>query len=244
MTRQAPRLGGGPARAVPLGAALVLASLAAVPSVAQAPIEIEVDAVVKPNKAGTKRHPQGVRLTVHARLVSPLGEERPIMTGGTVLFPKGAVWNGAKYPKCSKSTLERRGLRGCPKRSVFGRGHAKAFADTVVTRPRITIVNGGAKRVYFYTVMNNPARVQAPVVGRLKRRRAPWAIQLDYAVPRVLQVVAGVPITVTEVHLTAGRGDIMATDYCPPSRRWRYEATVFVDDGRRPFIKGSVPCRR
>jgi hypothetical protein len=238
------RQGHPPGRVVLPAGLLALAWLVAVPAVAQAPIEIEVDAVVKPNKAGTKRNPQGVRLTVHARLVSPLGEERPIMTGGTVLFPRGAVWNGAKYPKCSQSTLERRGLQGCPKRSVFGRGHAKAFADTVVTRPRITIVNGGARRVYFYTVMNNPARVAAPVVGRLKRRKAPWAIQLDYAVPRALQVVAGVPITVTEVHLTAGRGDIMATDYCPPSRRWRYEATVFLDDGRRPSIKGSEPCRR
>jgi hypothetical protein len=84
------------------------------------------------------------------------------------------------------------------KGSIFGRGVAKAWADTEITRPRITVVNGGATRVFFYTVLTNPARVRALVVGKIKQlRTGPWKYRLDYRVPKTLQVVAGVPITVT-----------------------------------------------
>jgi hypothetical protein len=167
-----------PARFV--AAALAAASLLAVPSVAQTPqtpIEIDVDAKVISNKAGTPRNPQPVTIKVHAELVSELGYERPIMTGGRVLSPRAGNSNGARHPKCDLNTLNREGLGACPKGSIFGKGVAKAWADTEITRPRITVVNGGATRVYFYTVLTNPARVRAPrldpsAVGRGWRARA------------------------------------------------------------------------
>jgi hypothetical protein len=229
--------------------ALVAAVLVALPAAAQAPddlppIEVDVDARVIPNKAGTPSDPQGVRVIVDAELVSPLGVERPILQSGTVLFPKGGRWNGAKYPTCSEATLNRRGLRACPRGSIFGKGIATGFADEVITRPRITVVNGGAKRVYFFTELTNPALVEMAVVGKIKRRTGKWSYQLDFTVPEQLQIVAGVPITVTKLHIEAGRGDILATTYCPPSRRWPYESTLELSDGRGPFIEGSTPCRR
>lgn len=52
----------------------------------------------------------------------------------------------------------------------MGKGSGTAMADDVPTYPRITIVNGGAKRVYFYTVLTNPARVQTPVVGKITKQ--------------------------------------------------------------------------
>ena len=107
------------------------------------------------------------------------------------------------------------------------------------------MVNGGAKRVFFYTVLTNPARVRAPVVGKIKQlRTGPWKYRLDYQVPETLQVVAGVPITVTELDLTAGKGDYIVTTSCPKSRRWPYKAWVDLNDGRRIPITGSTPCRR
>jgi hypothetical protein len=231
-------------RALFIPVVLAVGGLLAVPSAAQTPIEIDVDAEVIPNKAGTPEDPQPVTIKVHAELVSELGYERPIMTGGRVLFPRAGNWNGAKHPKCDLNTLSRQGLGACPKGSIFGKGVAKAWADTEITRPRITVVNGGATRVYFYTVLTNPARVRAPVVGRIKElRRGPWKYQLDYRVPEVLQVVAGVPITVTQLDITAGKGDYLVTTSCPKSRRWPYKAWVYLDDGRRPLVTGSTPCR-
>jgi hypothetical protein len=123
-------------RASFIGGPLAVASLLAVPALAQTPIEIDVDAKVIPNKAGTPRNPQPVTIKVHAELVSELGYERPIMTGGRVLFPRAGNWNGAKHPKCALTTLNRDGLDACPKGSIFGKGVAKAWADTEITRPR------------------------------------------------------------------------------------------------------------
>jgi hypothetical protein len=232
-----------------LAGCLTLAGLLAAAALAQAqtqtPIEIDVDAKVIPNKAGTLRDPQPVTLRVHAELVSELGYERPIMTGGRVLFPRAGNWNGAKHPKCALNTLTRQGVGACPKGSIFGKGTAKAWADTEITRPRITVVNGGAKRVYFYTVLTNPARVRAPVVGKIEQLgTGPWKYRLDYRVPVSLQVVAGVPITVTELDITAGKGDYLETTSCPRNRRWPYKAWIYLDDGRQIPVKGSTPCRR
>jgi hypothetical protein len=223
---------------------MAVGALLAVPSVAQTPIEIDVDAKVIPNKAGTPSNPQPVTIKVHAELVSELGYERPIMTGGRVLFPRAGTWNGAKHPKCDLNALGRGGPGACPKGSIFGKGVATAWADDVITRPRITLVNGGARRVYFYTVLTNPARVRAPVVGKITQlNRGRWKYRLDYHVPEVLQVVAGVPITVTKLDITAGKGDYLVTTSCPKSRRWPYKAWVYLDDGRKPLITGSTPCR-
>jgi hypothetical protein len=233
----------GPAGCLTIAGLLAAAALAQAQT--QTPIEIDVDAKVIPNKAGTPSDPQPVRLKVHAELVSELGYERPIMTGGRVLFPRAGNWNGAKHPSCELNTLNRNGVAACPKGSILGKGVAKAWADTEITRPRITVVNGGAKRVYFFTVLTNPARVATAVVGKIKELRSgPWKYRLDYSVPESLQVVAGVPITVTELDITAGKGDYLVTTSCPKSGRWPYKAWVYLDDGRKPLITGSTPCRR
>jgi hypothetical protein len=90
------------------------------------------------------------------------------------------------------------------------------LADTVVTRPRITVVNGGADRVYFYTVLNNPARVQVPVIGQVTRKPGRFAYHLSATIPPRLLVVAGVPIRFTALQVSAGRGTWLATT-APPA---------------------------
>ena len=88
----------------------------------------------------------------------------------------------------------------------MGSGTATAFADTVPTRPTITVVNGGARTVYFYTVLNNPAHVQVPVVGHITRAGGDFTYRLSATIPPNLQVVAGVPIKYSSLNITAGRG--------------------------------------
>jgi hypothetical protein len=98
----------------------------------------------------------------------------------------------------------------------MGSGVATAFADTVVTRPRITVVNGGRDRVYFYTVLNNPARVQVPVVGQITRLPGRFAYHLSATIPPRLLVVAGVPIRFTALAVSACRRTWLATT-APPA---------------------------
>jgi hypothetical protein len=228
--------------------AVVVAALAGGAAIAlgqgTSPITMTVDAKVTPNKAGTKKKPQGVKLAVTAKFDIPEAYDPPLVDRVTVLFPKGGLYNGAKYPKCSETVLARKGVSGCPKGSIMGKGSGKAMADDVPTYPKVTIVNGGARRVYFYTVMTNPARVQAPIVAKVtKLGGGRWSYRVEADIPRSLQIVAGVPIVLHELTLSGGKGDWLATTSCPADKRWRYHAEGVFTTGETIVYDDSVPCR-
>ena len=207
------------------------------------PITMTVDATVTPNKAGTEKNPQGVKLAFTARFEIPVSYDPPLVDKVTVLFPKGGLYNGAKHPKCSETTLERRGVSGCPKGSIMGKGSGKAMADDVPTYPKVTIVNGGARRVFFYTVMTNPARVQAPVVGKItklaaasrtgSRRRSRGRSRSSPASRSCSH----------ELTLSGGKGDWIATTSRPGDKRWRYHAESLFTTGETIVYDDSVACR-
>lgn len=218
-------------------AAAVLAQTSSSPTV------VTGTAKVIPNRAGTKAHPQGVKLKVTAHWRTPSQFDPPIIQKGVVLFPKGSLYNGAKFPRCSANTMNRHGLSACPKGSIMGHGTGNAFADTVITHPQITVVNGGPKAVCLYTVLNNPARVQECVPGAIKKMSGKWAYQLTLTVPQSLQVVAGVPIQLTDLTVSAGRGNWLATTGCSGGR-WPFMVTTFYDNGTSSSESSSTPCKR
>ena len=166
--------------------------------------------------AGSPSHPQGVKLTTALSWEGLKPGNAPTINKIELWFPTGTRYNGASYPSCSYARLNAAGPSACPKDSIMGSGTATAFADTVVTRPRITVVNGGKDRVYFYTVLNNPARVQVPVIGQVTRLPGMWAYHLSATIPPRLLVVAGVPIRFTALQVSAGRGTWLAVT-APPS---------------------------
>lgn len=165
--------------------------------------------------AGSPAHPQGVKLAVSLGWQGLSPADQPMVTKIDIWFPKGTQYNGAKFKQCSLRVLDAVGPRGCPKASIMGSGGGSAFADTVITHPAITVVNGGGRAVYFFTVLNNPARVQTPVVGRITAVRGQFAYHLSAMIPLILRVVAGVPVKLTELHISAGRGSWLTTT-APP----------------------------
>lgn len=228
--------------------AATLAALGAmaVPSVAQdAPTAVKVDATVSPGKAGTKKKPRGVKLNVKVTWSTPGDVEKPVIQKARVMFPQGSLYNGAKYTKCALSVMARRGLSACPKESIMGTGTASAWADTVRTYPKITVVNAGGKDVCLWTVMTNPARVSACVPGKITKKSGKWAYQLDLTVPRNLQIVAGVPIALETFNLTAGgksfAKDWLATTSCPGGK-WAFEVETFYSTGGSGSYEDAVAC--
>jgi hypothetical protein len=195
----------------------MLIGAAAVAAVASSAVRtVRVTPARDPLSAGSPKHPQGVKLTT---ALSWTGLHPATALGVTKVelwFPAGSLYNGASYPSCSYDRLNAAGPNACPMGSIMGSGSGTAFADTVVTRPRITVVNGGATRVYFYTVLNNPARVQIPVIGYVTRVRGAFAYHLSATIPPQLRVVAGVPIKFTGLQLSAGRGTWLSVTG-PPS---------------------------
>ena len=110
-------------------------------------------------------------------------------------------------------------------------GASNAYADTVITHPKITVVNGGRNKVFFFTVLNNPARVQSPVVGTISKMSGKYSYKLHVVVPKLLQVVAGVPIALTSLHVTAGKGSWLATTGCGPGGHWPFSITTSYSSG-------------
>jgi hypothetical protein len=202
---------------------------------------LKVSASVSPSKAGTKKHPQAVKLTVKTTWTTTGDVDKPVIQRAVVLFGKGSLYNGAKYPKCSQTVLARKGPKACPKGAIMGTGTGTAFADTVLTHPHITVVNGGATHVYLYTVLDNPARVQAPVPGVITKMSGKWAYKLTITVPQTLQIVAGVPIALRDLTFHVGHGSWLATTSCPGGK-WPFSVQTFYDNGGSSTFVDSIPC--
>lgn len=234
-----------PALAVALVPALLLAhSATAGAQTAADQTKLAVKAKVTPNKAGTKRKPRAVKLSVQAGWDHPAGLERPVVTQAFAWFPRGSLYNGAKHPRCSARTLDRHGPGACPRKSLMGKATGVAWADTIRTKPRIAIVNGGPRRVWLYTTLYQPALVQKAVPMYVSRTRGQWAYKTRIVVPDVLQIVAGVPIALASFKATAGRGDWLATTGCPRTRRWKFMVRTDYLGGGSSTFTDSIPCRR
>ncbi len=215
---------------VALGLAVGGVAAIAAPSGAQDPpiTTVTAEAKVTPDKPGTKKKPRGVKLKVDVHWDTPGDVEKPVVQRATVMFPKGSKYNGGKFPKCSANTMSRKGIGGCPKGSIMGKGSAVAYADTVMTYPKITVVNGGKDMIYLWTVMTNPARVQAPVPGRITKAGGKYAYELELSVPRSLQIVAGVPIALKDFSVTAGMMSWLSKSGCPVGE-WQFEGESLFD---------------
>jgi hypothetical protein len=165
---------------------------------------------------GSSKYPQGVRLSTTFGWGGLSRSREPIVTGFDLWFPKGSQYNGARYPLCSESKLDRSGPSGCPAGAIMGSGTGTAYADTTITRPKITVVNGGAREVFFYVVMNNPARLREAVVGHISHTIGRFTYHLAVKIPKNLQIVAGVPIKLTSLQISAGRAKWLAIN-APPA---------------------------
>jgi hypothetical protein len=202
-------------RLLPMGAVAALAAAPAARGAGAQTSEVRVEARVAPGAAPTARRPRPVTLDVGLRWDLPRDEDRVTLQRLVMRFPRGAVYNGGKTPACAAERIERSGPQACPKGSVVGRGSAKADADLTPTRPRITVVNGGPGRVWFYVTMTNPASIAVAVPGRIRPVGGRWSYELTVDIPGSLQVVAAIPVYLREMTVTAGRGDWIAVTRQP-----------------------------
>ncbi len=208
---------------------------------------------VSPSKAGTKSKPKGVKLTFKAKWETSADVDKPVVQSADVLFPKGSLYNGAKYPKCAQSVMERGSVSDCPAKSIMGTGTGTAYADTVLTSPKITVVNGGANKVFLFTVLTNPARVAKPVPGTITKMSGKWAYKLHLTVPDSLQIVAGIPIALRDLTISAGgkahAKDWLATTSCSGGK-WPFQVTTSfatndtATTGGSATYEGTTPCSK
>lgn len=235
-----------------LAVVVAVGAIAVAPSFAQQPqTKVEANAKISPNKAGTKKDPQGVKLSGTVKWTSEAGVEPPIITAATAYIGKGGTYNGGKYPKCSKKTLQTK-PKNCPAKSIMGSGSGSAFADTVITRPKIVFYNGGANWMYLYTTLFNPAFVQEPVPAKISKVSGKWNYKVRIVVPENLQIVAGVPIALRDFKYTLGgkkyAKEYIATTSCPKGNKYDFqlETEYLYSDGStsKSATADTVPCQK
>ena len=203
-----------------------------------------VEASVTPNRSGTPKNPQPIMLRMSGRAVTEPGYEKPILQGGYALFPRHGNYNGNDFPRCKRRLLNLYGTERCPKGSRIGSGTGVAYADEVVTRPRIEIFNAGSKLALFYVTLYRPALVREAIPVRIQEfPRGKWKYKASFSVPEVLQVVAGIPIAAGSLELKIGRGNLIESTSCPKSRRWPYEVRGHFSNGSDYTYRDAVPCK-
>lgn len=201
-------------------------------------------ASVAPNRAGTPKNPQPVAIRTSAKAVTEPGYERPIFQGGYALFPRHGNYNGDDFPRCDRRLLNLYGTERCPKGSRIGSGTGVAYADEVITRPRVEIFNAGSKLALFYVTLYRPALVREAIPVRIKELpRGKWKYKASFSVPEVLQIVAGIPIAAGSIQIKIGRGNLIETTSCPKSRRWPYELRGYFSNGSDYTYRDAVPCK-
>jgi hypothetical protein len=227
---------------VALGAMLAAGVLAAVALGQEGgSIQMAVTVKVTPSKAGTPSHPRGIEIKARGRIDTPAATAALVARSFDVWLPKGWVYNGAKHPACALATLNRGGPASCPPESIMGgpvggNGPVEDFSPP----PRVTVINGGPTKMYFYVVFQIPARVQAAVLGTItKLSSSRWSYRLHADNPGSLQIVAGIPITPSLFGASLGRRDWITTTSCPRDNLWRYRLRM-----TSPPVKSSPPTAR
>jgi hypothetical protein len=200
-----------------------------------------INATVTPDRAGSPQHPQGVRIGLQVAFAGAGAQAAPVRQL-EVAFPPGNLYQGASVPACSAATLLNSGLTGCPSGSVTGTGQIVANAAGAQVAAPVTVVNGGADKVLVYVELNNPVRIVAVVTASVEKLSGPSAYALRLTIPPALQSVAGVPVVLERMQLTAGRGDWLATVGCQGGA-WRYTANATFADGHGTSRQFAVPCR-
>jgi hypothetical protein len=229
-----------------LGAALAAGALAAV-ALGQEGVPARITATVKvtPRQAGTPSHPRGVKIVARGTIDTPDGAARQVPGSADVWFPKGWMYNGAKHPACALATLNSGGPGKCPPGSIMGHSALTIDdPDNLNPPPRVTVINGGPAKMYFWVVIQNPARVQAAVTGTITKPSSPrWSSQLHADIPSSLQVVSGIPVTPDSFSVSFGHGDWIATTSCPRDHLWRYHLRMTSTSGQVLDTGGSATCR-
>jgi hypothetical protein len=240
-------------KSVLLTTAIVFALAAAPSEASQAPFELDLS--MAPKTVGTKSEPEGIRLDGRLRFRPPdADDDSPTVTAGTLLLPSAIEIDGDRYASCGKRKVSS-GIAGCPARSIMGGTRDVSRLPDFGSRPSITFVNGGARRIWALTTYYNPALVQGAVrIDVMPRRRGgKRGERLTFETPSKLLAVAGIPIAAPE-HISFSIGGrpyarryVVTKGRCPARGFMRYSLILSLrtTDGvtSTQEHRGRLDCR-
>jgi hypothetical protein len=241
-------------RKVFLGGALVCALSLVVAGPAAAATSTTMDASLKatPAKAGTKKKPRPVTLTlgIEGGTVSGTGQPAPT-TKLHVVLPKGFVWNGKSWPskaRCDISVVNKsKSTSSCPAGSKIGTGHVTALANNggIVEEIDVTAYVTKTGSLGLFLNADRPVPIATMLDGKVRGRT------IDVAIPTNIQEpVTGVKSGIKTLRFTlngkakikGARHGIVESTSCT-GNKWTAQVTNLLQDGS-VTKSASAPCHR
>jgi hypothetical protein len=219
-----------------------VAAFALVASAAFAAVGVQFSSPLSPAKANKS---SGVAVSIVAS--DPAAEQPPIMNRIQIKFAAGGKYNGKKFKKCSLSSLENKGPKGCPGKSKIGTGTGVGYAKPVVTDPvnaKLTLFNGGnSVLVYVFPDLGPTFVTVCKVSG---------GYNLDCSIPPIKTLPSAPDASVGTVKTKvtahtikkAGKklGLIVTPKKCKKS--WKSSATFSFQTGEKVTTPFSQKCKK
>jgi hypothetical protein len=188
------------------------------------------------------------------------GEEGiPSPLRGMVLrLPAGLVLDLRGVTRCAPARL-RRGVRGCPRSALVGRGRAvlevKAGSQTIPEESVISILRGpdrrGGPTLQIFGQGETPLYQSATSTALVQRDAPPFGLKLAVSVPRIPTITFEPDASFTALSLTLGglgrsprahaAGTLREPRRCP-SGGFPLAASFSFADGSRAQAAARIPC--
>jgi hypothetical protein len=146
-------------------ATVVLASLVAV-AVAYGATTGQVEIKPNPAKASTKKKLRPITLEINVTISDPAAPQPSPLKKVVILFNRGGVYNAKLFPKCTVAKLESQGVKGCPRKSIIGRGSAQASAKPIIdlVKADVTVLNGPPRNGVPTVILYNVPEISSPII--------------------------------------------------------------------------------
>jgi hypothetical protein len=167
----------------------------------------QVEFTAKYSKQDRNKERGGISLRTRFTITDPDAPAPLQLTRTLLRFPKGAVVNGRRFPRCKIEALRARGPRACPRGSKLGSGTARGAAPPIVdnVNAKVSLYNGaGGGRnpsVIIYSIPD-----LGPIItleGEIEPdRNGPYGYVLDVAVPPIKTLPSAPDASVTFFDVT------------------------------------------
>lgn len=208
-----------------------LAALFSLPAMASADgTTVDIDSHVTPVIRQFTTKTTSATLAVNLSFHGPNGQPADTLQQVVLKFTYGAHLNGKLFPSCSADQI--RNHKPCPKGSKVGTGTGLGILGGGSSNPTeepitITLYNGPkGKSITFEIKGEAPAVIDVPFDAPLQTFTSGiYNYQLTANIPDILQVVAGIPISIDHLNVKVGATRVVKgkkrgyieTLICPPA---------------------------
>jgi hypothetical protein len=202
---------------------------------------------LKPTKAGTKKKPANVKITVQTD-TTPKDAVAFATKQAVIHFDKNLIFNPKKFKTCSAATIQANEA-SCPKGSKVGGGTSIGTAIGQTSNLTVTAFNGPSGKFMLHVTASTPLQIDGVIQATLKKDTGKFGYKLVVPIPDNLQQpVPGVFATLKQF-ITSTSGTSKGVPYvgligCPSSKKLSFKGDFTYTDGTSLSATDTVACKK